>query len=81
MNAIGKPQSAGRVKAPGRGMACMIGGGLLLTMNDGVVKWLSGDYQVGQILTFRGAAAVILITGVLLWRREFNIFEVRYPKV
>jgi len=47
MNAIGKPQSAGRVKAPGRGMACMIGGGLLLTMNDGVVKWLSGDYQVG----------------------------------
>ena len=62
-------------------MACMIGGGLLLTMNDGVVKWLSGDYQVGQILTFRGAAAVILITGVLLWRREFNIFEVRYPKV
>lgn len=81
MNAIGKPQSAGRVEAPGRGMACMIGGGLLLTMNDGVVKWLSGDYQVGQILTFRGAAAVILITGVLLWRREFNIFEVRYPKV
>ena len=62
-------------------MACMIGGSLLLTMNDGVVKWLSGDYQVGQILTFRGAAAVILITGVLLWRREFNIFEVRYPKV
>ena len=59
----------------------MIGGGLLLTMNDGVVKWLSGDYQVGQILTFRGAAAVILITGVLLWRHEFNIFEVRYPKV
>ena len=47
MNAIGKPQSAGRVEAPGRGMACMIGGGLLLTMNDGVVKWLSGDYQVG----------------------------------
>ncbi len=81
MNAIGKPHSAGRVEAPGRGMACMIGGGLLLTMNDGVVKWLSGDYQVGQILTFRGAAAVILITGVLLWRREFNIFEVRYPKV
>jgi drug/metabolite transporter (DMT)-like permease len=62
-------------------MACMIAGGLLLTMNDGVVKWLSGDYQVGQILAIRGAAAVILITCVLCWRREFNIFQVRYPKI
>jgi len=75
------PRTAGRVEAPGRGMACMIAGGLLLTMNDGVVKWLSGDYQVGQILAIRGAAAVILITCVLCWRREFNIFQVRYPKI
>jgi drug/metabolite transporter (DMT)-like permease len=70
----------GRIEAPGRGMACMMGGGLLLTMNDGLVKWVSGDYQVGQILAFRGAAALILIAGVLLWRGEFNILQVKYPK-
>ena len=69
-----------RVEAPGRGMACMMGGGLLLTMNDGVVKWVSDEYQVGQILAFRGGAALILILLVLWVRKELHIFRVRYPK-
>ena len=43
----------GRIEAPGRGIACMIGGGLLLTMNDAVVKWVSSEFQLGQILVSR----------------------------
>ena len=73
--------NTGRIEAPGRGMACMMGGSLLLTVNDGVVKWVSGDFQVGQILAFRGLAALILIALVLWWRNEFHIFQVRYPKI
>ncbi len=74
------PGGAGRVEAPGRGMACMMGGGLLLTMNDGLVKWVSGDFQVGQILAIRGGVAVMLILAVLWARDELHIFRVTYPK-
>ncbi len=74
-------RASGRVEAPGRGIACMIGGGLLLTLNDGVVKWAATDFQVGQILAFRGSAALFLIIAVLCWRGEFTVLQVRYPKV
>ena len=76
-----KSRSRGRIEAPGRGIACMIGGSLLLTMNDGVVKWVAGDFQLGQILVSRGLAALIIITLVLCWRGEFQIFRVNYPKL
>ena len=33
--------------APGRGIAYTILGGALLTTNDAVLKWLTGDYPVG----------------------------------
>lgn len=32
----------------------MIGAGFFLTLNDAVLKWLTGDYPVGQIMFFRG---------------------------
>ncbi|MBT7760139.1 MAG: DMT family transporter [Rhodospirillaceae bacterium] len=71
----------GRIEAPGRGIACMIAGSLLLTMNDAVVKWVSSDFQLGQILLFRGLAALAVITLALYWRKELHIFQVRYPGI
>jgi drug/metabolite transporter (DMT)-like permease len=59
----------------------MIGGGLLLTMNDAVVKWVSSDFPLGQILLFRGLAALVIITLALSWRKELQIFRVRYPGI
>ncbi|MDE0943490.1 MAG: DMT family transporter [Alphaproteobacteria bacterium] len=73
--------TGGRVEAPGRGIACMVVGSLLLTSNDAVVKWVSGDFQVGQILLSRGLTALILITLILFWRRETHLFRIKYPKV
>ncbi len=32
-----------RSQAPLAGIACMVGGGALLTLNDVTVKWLSAD--------------------------------------
>ena len=43
-----------RSQAPLAGIACMVGGGALLTLNDGTVKWLSADYPIGEIMTLRG---------------------------
>ena len=39
--------------APGRGIALTILGGALLTASDAVLKWLTVDYPVGQLLFVR----------------------------
>jgi drug/metabolite transporter (DMT)-like permease len=59
----------------------MVGGSLLLTMNDGVVKWVASDFELGQVLFSRGLAALIIIVLVLCWRRDFHIIRARYPKL
>lgn len=63
--------SSGRVASlgsisPFRGVLCMIGAGLFLTLNDAVLKWLTGDYPVGQIMFLRGLF-VFLPISLLVW--------------
>lgn len=63
--------SSGRVSSlgsisPFRGVLCMIGAGLFLTLNDAVLKWLTGDYPVGQIMFLRGLF-VFLPISLLVW--------------
>ena len=55
------------VAAPLRGILCMLGGGLLLTVNDAVMKWLTADYPLGQVLFLRGAF-VFLPIALLTWQ-------------
>ncbi len=43
-----------RSQASLAGIACMVGGGALLTLNDVTVKWLSADYPIGEIMSLRG---------------------------
>lgn len=45
----------------------MVTGGLFLTMNDALLKWLAGDYSVGQLMFVRGLFVFIPIS-VLVWR-------------
>ncbi len=45
----------------------MIAGGALLTMNDAVMKWLTGDYSTGQIMFVRGLFAYVPIA-YFVWR-------------
>lgn len=47
--------------SPAKGIACAICGGALLTLNDGVMKWLTGSYPTGEILFVRGVFAFIPI--------------------
>ncbi len=53
--------------APGRGILFTVLGGALLTMNDAVLKWLTGDYPVGQLLFFRGLFVFAAIS-LIVWR-------------
>jgi drug/metabolite transporter (DMT)-like permease len=66
--------------APGRGVACVIGGSALLTLNDAVMKWLTADYPVGEVLSLR-AIAIFIPTLFLVWRagglRTLRVYNVR----
>ena len=37
----------------GKGIACMVAGGLLLTVNDAIQKWMTADFPTGQLLSMR----------------------------
>jgi len=45
----------------------MVAGGLFITLNDAVLKWMAGDYPVGQIMFVRGLFVFIPIS-FLVWR-------------
>ncbi|WP_282609575.1 DMT family transporter [Pelagibius sp. Alg239-R121] len=52
--------------SPLKGVLCMVGAGLFLTLNDAVLKWLTGDYPVGQIMFLRGLFVFLPII-LLVW--------------
>lgn len=51
---------AGTSLSPGRGITFTILGGALLTTNDAVLKWLTSDYPVGQLMFIRGLSCSCL---------------------
>ena len=58
---------AGTSLSPGRGITYTILGGALLTTNDAVLKWLTSDYPVGQLMFIRGLF-VFLPVMLIVWR-------------
>jgi drug/metabolite transporter (DMT)-like permease len=50
-----------------KGIACMIVGCLLLTVNDALMKWLTAGYPIGEIVVVRNLFAYIFIAA-LAWR-------------
>ncbi len=58
---MGRPSSA-----PGKAVACMLLGSVVLTGNDAVLKWLTSGYSVGQIMFCRGIFIGIPMA-ILIW--------------
>jgi drug/metabolite transporter (DMT)-like permease len=56
-----------RLSYPAKGIACMVIGGALLTLNDALLKWLVGAYPVGQLLFLRNLFVLAAI-GAVAWR-------------
>jgi drug/metabolite transporter (DMT)-like permease len=44
----------------------MLGGCLLITLNDATTKWLTTDYPIGEIIFMRGALSVVMILAVCM---------------
>ena len=49
-----------------KGIACTIAGGLLLTGQDAITKWLTVDYSTGEIMFWRGLFSFLPVA-VLVW--------------
>ena len=62
-----------------RGIACVLVAGFCLTLQDAVVKWLTGGYPVGEILAIRGSFAMIFAT--FLVSRHGGLLALRLPHI
>ncbi len=67
-----RPQAGG---AGLKGILCMIASCLLVTLNDTILKWLTGDMPVGQIMCLRGLF-VFLPVLLLAWH-EGGLYRLR----
>ncbi len=59
-----------------KGIAAMIAGALLLSMNDAVSKFLSESYPVGQILGLRHAVALAIILAYVRWTADWRVLRI-----
>ena len=50
-----------------KGIGCMVLGGLFLTINDAIQKWMTGDFPRGELLAVRGIFVMIPIL-IIAWR-------------
>lgn len=62
-----RPSHLDRSISPGSGITCILFGGAFLTLNDAALKWLSGEYPVGEIMALRGMFAWLPIL-LLVWK-------------
>lgn len=53
--------------APGKGIALMVAGSGLITLNDAAMKWLTAGYPTGELMFIRGAFMFLPIL-LLTWR-------------
>ena len=62
------------LRPPVSGILCMIGGALALTINDGMAKYLTETYPVGQVMALRGTFILcLLIFLFILARKKLNL--------
>ncbi len=51
-----------------KGALCMIVGGLLLTTQDGIAKWLTADFHPGEVMFYRGLFTFVPIIVIIAVR-------------
>ena len=55
---------------PVSGILCMMGGALALTINDGMAKYLTQTYPVGQVMALRGTFILCLLIFLFISARK-----------
>ena len=62
-----------------RGIACMVASVFIITLNDSLLKWLSADYPVGQIMAIRGLFVFLPVLALARWEGGLHMLRVRRP--
>ena len=62
--------------SPYSGISCMIFGTLALTINDGMAKYLTETYPVGQVMALRGTCILILLTVFLVVTKKRYVLKI-----
>ncbi len=62
--------------SPGLGVACVLGNGLLLSLNDTFAKLVTEGMPVGEFILIRGLIATLLILGWLAATRQLGLLRV-----
>lgn len=55
------------VPSTGKGMACMVAAGFMISLQDAVTKWLTGSYPIGEVIFIR-SLFVHLPVAWFVWR-------------
>ncbi|MEQ8194015.1 MAG: DMT family transporter [Rhodospirillales bacterium] len=72
-------ESPTRIVAPVKGIACMVGGGIVLVTQDALTKWLTDGYPVGEILFWRALFSFIPLL-IFVWHQgSFTCLKTRRP--
>lgn len=69
----------GHRAAPGRGIAYMVAGAMLLTTNDAIVKHLTEGLAVGQIMALRATLMTLVILAALAATGRLEAIRMRDP--
>lgn len=67
--------------APGRAIALMMAGSMLLTMNDAVMKWLTSGYPVGQLLFTRAMFSFVVIAFCVRFYGGLKSLRIHNPRL
>ena len=65
--------------SPAKGIGCMVGGCVLLTLSDAVTKLLSEGYPVGQVILMRSLFVFLPIAGIVWMTGGLAVLRVRNP--
>jgi len=57
----------------------MTAGAFVITLNDALLKWLSADYPVGQIIAVRGVFVFLPVLALAHWEGGLRMLRVRNP--
>ena len=59
-----------------KGILCMLGGALALTINDAMAKYLTQSYPVGQVMALRGLSILILLIVFLFFINNLKALKI-----
>ncbi len=73
--------SRSQIDAPGLGIACMVTGGLLISVNNAVLKSISTSVPLGEVICLRALVSIALIAAFILVRRRVHDLRVTRHRV